>query len=113
MITIYHNPRCKKSREGLEVVKVSGKEYEVIEYLKVPIEEKKLKELLNKLGIGAIELVRTQEKIWKEEFKGKDFNNDELISILIKNPILIERPIITNNDKAVIGRPAEKIETIL
>ena len=113
MITIYHNPRCKKSREGLEVIKDSEKEYEVIEYLKVPIEEKKLKELLNKLGIEPIELVRTQEKIWKEEFKGKDFNHDELISILVKNPILIERPIITNNDKAVIGRPAEKIETIL
>ena len=113
MITIYHNPRCRKSREGLEFLKQSGKEYEMVEYLKFPLDETNLKEILNKLKMAPMDLVRTQEKIWKEEFKNQELSEEELITIMVKNPKLIERPIITNNDSALIGRPAEKIETIL
>jgi arsenate reductase len=111
--TIYHNARCKKSREGLELLKNSGKEFVIREYLKEPLSAKELKRLLAKLSYTPVQLVRTGEKIWKENYKGKDLSEDELIHIMVENPKLIERPIIENDKNAVVGRPATEIDKLL
>jgi len=113
MITIYHNTRCKKSREGLEIVENSGKEYKIREYLKDPLSEDELKSLLTKLNMTAIQLVRKNEKIWKENFKDKDLSENELVRIMVENPKLIERPIVENETKAVVGRPPEDINNVV
>ncbi|MDT0651484.1 arsenate reductase (glutaredoxin) [Autumnicola edwardsiae] len=113
MITIYHNTRCKKSREGLEIVKESGKDYRVREYLKVPLTEEELSALIDKMNISPIQLVRKNEKVWKDSYKEKDLSDRELISVMVKNPRLIERPIVENDRKAVIGRPASDIDEVL
>jgi len=113
MITVYHNARCKKSREGLELVKNSGKEYQVREYIKEPFSEKELSHILDKLSYYPMQLIRTNEKLWKEEYKNKDLSDKELITVMVKNPKLIERPIVENNDKAVVGRPGSIIENLL
>lgn len=113
MIKIYHNPRCRKSREGLEVLEQSGQTFEVIKYLdKVPTEDE-LNEIIGYLGVSPIELVRKNEAIWKEHYKGKELSNAEIVAAMAKHPKLIERPIVINGKKAVIGRPAEKINTLL
>lgn len=113
MITIYHNTRCKKSREGLQLVENSGKEFQIREYLKEPLSEKELKALLTKLNMTAIQLVRKNEKIWKENFKDKDLSENELVRIMVENPKLIERPIVENETKAVVGRPPEEINNLV
>ncbi|MCL6218544.1 arsenate reductase (glutaredoxin) [Zunongwangia pacifica] len=113
MITIYHNTRCKKSREGLEIVENSGKEYKIREYLKDPLSEDELKSLLTKLNMTAIQLVRKNEKVWKENFKDKDLSENELVRIMVENPKLIERPIVENETKAVVGRPPEDINNVV
>ena len=113
MITIYHNPRCRKSREGLEVLEKSGKDFEVIKYLDEVPSKEELKTLIGYLGIGPMELVRKNEAIWKEKYKGKTLSDDEIITAMVENPKLIERPIVVKGKKAVIGRPSEKINTLL
>ena len=113
MIEIYHNPRCKKSREGLAILEESGQDFEIKKYLDEIPTKNELQSLITKLDISPAELVRTQEKIWKENFKGKTLTDHELIEALHQFPKLIERPIVINNDKAVIGRPPEKIKNIL
>ncbi len=113
MIQIYHNSRCGKSRECLALLEDSGKEYEVIKYLDDVPSFDELKEIIKKLGIKPIELVRQKEKIWIENFKNNKMSDDEIIKTLILNPILIERPIVINGNKAVIARPLEKVDTIL
>jgi arsenate reductase (glutaredoxin) len=113
MIKIYHNPRCRKSREGLQLLENSGKEFEIIKYLEnVPTEEE-LNIIIKKLDIAPIQLVRKTEKIWKEEYKSKDLTDKEIVTAMITNPKLIERPIVINNKQAVIGRPPEKISNII
>lgn len=113
MITIYHNPKCSKSRCGLELLKDSGKEYQVVDYLKKGISKEELENLLAKLQMSSIELVRTKENIWKEQFKGKTLTDDEVMEAMIQYPQLIERPIVIVGDKAVIGRPTERIKEII
>ena len=113
MIQIYHNPRCRKSREGLAILENSGKEFEVIKYLDDVPSAITLIEIINLLGISPIQLVRKNEKIWKDSFKGKELTDAEIISAMIKNPKLIERPIVINNKKAAIGRPPENILELL
>lgn len=113
MITIYHNPRCKKSREGLKILENSGKEFQIKEYLKEPLSENEVKELLEKLQIIPIQLVRQNESIWKENYKGKDLSDNELVRIISENPKLIERPVVVKNNTAVIGRPPSNIEKII
>jgi arsenate reductase len=110
---IYHNPRCTKSRQGLALLQNSGVDFEIIEYLKTPLTKDELKDLLQKLGIPASELIRKNEAIWKEQFKNKDLTEAELIDAMIEFPKLIERPIVVNGNTAVIGRPTENISTIL
>lgn len=113
MITIYHNPRCSKSREGLDVLEKNNKEFTVVKYLEDNLSEIEIKEIIRKLGIKPIELVRTNESLWTENYKGKEYTDDEIISILQKNPKLIQRPIVVNGEKAVIARPIENINEIL
>ena len=113
MITIYHNPRCSKSRQGLELVKESGQEFEIRDYIKQPLSEEELSSLLQSLNMAPLELVRTEEKVWKENYKGKDFNDQELIRVMIQHPSLIQRPIVVKEGKAVVGRPSERISELL
>lgn len=113
MIKIYHNPRCRKSREGLAILEASGKEFQIIEYLKETPSFEELSSVISLLGIAPMDLIRKNEAVWKENFKGKDFSHDELIKVMIDHPKLIERPIVIHDKKAVIGRPPENIKQIL
>ena len=112
-IKIYHNPRCSKSRQGLQILKDKGVDFEIVQYLKTPPTKEELKEIIKKLGIKPIDLVRKNEKIWKENYKGKEVTDDEIIEAMVKFPKLIERPIVIKEDKAVLGRPPENILDIV
>jgi arsenate reductase len=113
MIQIYHNSRCGKSRECLAFLENSGQEFEVIKYLEDVPTFDELKSIIKKLGIKPSELVRQKEKIWLENYKNTTMSDDKIIQAMISNPILIERPIVINGNKAVIARPLEKIKTII
>lgn len=113
MIKIYHNVRCSKSREACSILDEKGIETEVVEYLKTPPTQKEIKELLALLKLKAEDIVRKGEELYKSKYKGKAFTEAQWIKILSENPILIERPIIVNGKKAVIGRPPEKVLEIL
>jgi len=113
MIKIYHNPRCRKSREGLEILQKSGKNYEVVTYLEDIPSKKELRSILGYLGISAEKLIRKNESVWKENYRGKLLSDEEILDAMISNPKLIERPIVINGNKAVIGRPPETIKEIL
>jgi len=110
---IYHNPRCRKSREGIKYLESKKINFEVIDYIKNNLSSEQIKNILKKLQLKPIELVRKNEVIWKEKYKGKDFTDDQLIKILSNEPKLIERPIIVSEKLAVIGRPAENIDKLL
>ncbi len=110
---IYHNPRCRKSREGLAILKEITTDFEIVEYLKNPPSFEELSELIKKLNIKPIELVRKNEAIWKENYKGKELSDKEIIKAMAENPKLIERPIVITETKAIVGRPPEIIKTIL
>jgi len=113
MVKIYHNPRCKKSRAGLQFMQGKGVEPEIIDYIKNSISEEELKDVLIKLNMKPQEIIRTQEAVYKSDFKGKNFNDDEWVKILIEHPKLIQRPIVVKGYKAVIGDPSDNIETLL
>ena len=110
---IYHNPRCSKSRQTLNLISESGKEVEVIEYLNDIPTAAELKEIISLLGMTPEQLLRKGEAIFKENFKGKSFTDDEWIQIMVDNPKLIERPIVVDGKKAVLGRPPEKVLSLL
>jgi arsenate reductase (glutaredoxin) len=113
MLTIYHNPRCSKSRQGLQMLEDSGKPFQVVEYLtNVPTVEE-LSAVIEKLGIKAEDLIRKNEADYKEYFKGKTLSDKEWIEAMIQYPQLIERPIVVTGNKAVIGRPTEKIADLI
>jgi arsenate reductase len=113
MIKIYHNPRCRKSREGLAILENARKEFEIVKYLDNVPSEEILTEIIKLLDISPMQLVRKTEKIWKENYKGKELSDAEIIKAMTLNPKLIERPIVINNKKAVIGRPPENIIAII
>ena len=110
---IYHNPRCRKSREGIKYLESKKINFEVIDYIKNKLSSKQIRYILKKLQLKPIEIVRKNETIWKEKYKGKDFTDDQLIRILSNEPKLIERPIIVSEKLGVIGRPAENIDRLL
>ena len=113
-VKIYHNPRCSKSRQTLEILNKKKLDIDIIEYLKSPLECSEISNLLKKLGYTARDLLRRGEDIYKnKKLSDKSLTDDFLIDIMSKNPILIERPIVVCNDKAVIGRPPEKVLDIL
>lgn len=109
MIQIYHNQRCGKSRNCLLLLKESNKEIEIINYLNTPPTAAELTALLKKLDLSPIELVRQKEAVWIENFKEKSLTEQEIIQAMVQNPILIERPIVVNGNKAIIGRDLEKV----
>lgn len=110
---IYHNPRCRKSRETLELLKKHTDNITIIEYLKNPLSVKELTALIRKLKVQPLELVRKTESVWKESYKGKNLGDDELVQAMVNHPKLIERPIVTSQKGAVVGRPAEKVLKLL
>ena len=113
MITIYHNPHCKKSRAGLQYLKEKNIPFGIVEYLKIPFKEKQLEILLSKLNKKPTQILRTQEDYYKKNLKGKRFNDHEWIRIMIQNPKLIQRPIVEVDYKAVIGDPPENIDLLI
>lgn len=110
---IYHNSRCSKSRSALSILQEKQLDVKVVNYLETPPSIKEIKDILKKLGIKAEELVRKGEKEFKENYKGKELTEDEWINAMAKYPKLIERPIFVNGDKAVVGRPPEKVLEII
>ncbi len=112
MIKIFHNPRCKHSRAGLEFLKTKTDSFEIREYLKDQITKDELKEILLKTNLKPHDLVRTQEDYYKKFLKGKNFTTDEWIKIITENPKLLHRPIVVARLKAVIGIPPEEIEKL-
>jgi arsenate reductase len=111
---IYHFARCSKSRAGLKYLQEKGIEPEIIQYLKdQPFTEESLKKVLMKLNKKPTDIIRTQEKDYKQNFKGKNFTEDEWVKILVENPRLIQRPIVESRYKAVIGNPPQNIDEIL
>jgi arsenate reductase len=112
MVTIYHNPRCKKSRAGLQHLAEKKVEHQIREYLKDPLSEAELTSLIMKLHVKPAELVRTQEEYYRKELKGLNLNDEEWIKIMIENPKLIHRPIVEGKYKAVVGDPVENIDTL-
>lgn len=112
MLTIYHNPRCSKSRQTLQLIEQANKDVTIVEYLKNPLNVEQIKQLLALLKISPIEMMRTKE----EEFKAlslKKANDEQLVQAMAAHPKLIERPIITNENSAVIGRPPENVLTLI
>ena len=109
MTTIWHNPKCSKSREALKLLEDKSSSYEVVKYLDTPPSREEMVVLLKKLGISARELMRTKEDLYKELEIAKISDESELIDILAEHPKLIERPILIEENRAVIGRPVEKV----
>ncbi|WP_413533969.1 arsenate reductase (glutaredoxin) [Empedobacter brevis] len=113
MYTILHNSRCGKSREALKVLEESGKEFKVREYLKEPLTKEELQNILLKLNLKPIDIVRTNEQEWKDHFKGKTLSDEEVLDALIEFPKLIQRPIVVDDKKGVVGRPKELVEDFI
>lgn len=110
---IYHNPRCTKSRNALNEINACNLDIEVVDYQINPLTKSELKDLLKLLGMKAESIVRKGEEIYKIEFKGKTLSEDEWIDALVKYPKLLERPIIVNGGKAIIGRNEMKLKEFL
>ena len=113
-VTIYHNPRCSKSRQTLQLLREQGVEPEIVEYLKTPPDEATLARILGQLGISAHELTRTGESLYKELGLDEASPNDaQMLRLLVENPKLIERPIVVTPQSAAIGRPPENVLKLL
>lgn len=108
-VEVLHNPRCSKSREAVNYLTEKGHDVHVIQYLKDVPTRDELDMLLAKLNLRPHDIIRTGEQIYKERFKGKDFNDDEWKDIILEYPKLIERPIVVRGNKAVVGRPLGKV----
>lgn len=113
MLKIYHNPRCSKSRAGLKYLQDKGLEPEVRLYLKEEFTEEELSDVLMRMAKKPVEIIRTHEKIYKTDFKDKNFNDEEWIKILIEYPNLIQRPIVIKDHKGIFAVPAEVMDEIL
>jgi len=113
MIKIYHNPRCRKSREGLKFLQNLGVDFKVVEYLKESLSVNELRDILKKLGKKPYEILRQQEDYYKKELKNKNFTDEEWLIILTENPVLIQRPIVVGKYKAIVAQPPELIIQII
>ena len=112
-VTIYHKPRCRKSREALSFLEEKSCKIKVVEYLNDLLSIDELSALLNDLNIRPIELVRKNESIWKEQFKDRNLSETAIIEAMAQNPKLIERPIIKSKKGAVVGRPLERVQEVI
>ena len=106
---IYYNPRCTKSRQTLALLEKKTTDFKIIEYLKNPLSFDEINEIIEKLAIKPIDLIRKKEQIWKDNYKGKEMTDVEIIKVMEGNPKLIERPIVINERQGIIGRPPEKV----
>ena len=113
MYTIYHNPRCRKSREALAWVEGTSEEVVIINYLKTPPSIEELTLVLTKLDMRPQEIIRKNESLFKDMYKGKVFSDNQWVQILVDNPILIERPIVIKGQRAVLGRPTANVIALL
>jgi len=112
-VTIWHNPRCGKSRDSFKLLEERGIEAEVVKYLDTPPNKEEIKDVLKMLGVSAREMMRTKEAIYKELDLKNEEDEEKLIEAMAANPKLIERPIVIKDGKAAIGRPIEKVIEIL
>lgn len=110
---IYHNPRCSKSRQTLQLIKNANADVEIVEYLNNVPSKEELKDLLTKLNLKAEDILRKSEAVFKDNYKGKNLSEDEWIDAMIKHPKLIERPIVVKGKRAVLGRPPENVLELL
>tara|TARA_B100000427_G_scaffold270921_1_gene237699 strand:- start:488 stop:856 length:369 start_codon:yes stop_codon:yes gene_type:complete len=110
---IYHNPRCRKSRETLFIINKKKIDVNIVEYLKYPPTKKEIKDIIDMLNIPALDLVRKEEKLFKKDYKGVKLSTNEWIDVLHKNPILIQRPIVIKDSMAIIGRPPINVLDLL
>ncbi len=113
MLKIYHNSRCKKSRAGLAYLQEKTSDFEIREYLKESFTPEELIDALKKMNKKPFDIIRKQEEVYRKQYKGKEFPDDQWIKILIENPKLIERPIVVSNNKAVLAQPPENIDELL
>jgi arsenate reductase len=114
MVAIYHNPRCSKSRQALDLLRQRGIEPEIVEYLKTPPDTAELKRILKLLGLKPRALMRKSEAVYKEKrLDNPALTDDQLIAAMVADPVLIERPIVLAGGKAALGRPPEKVLEIL
>ncbi len=111
--TIYHNPRCRKSRETLQLLRDKGIEPTVVEYLKEPLSVKELDELCGKLDVSPGDLLRKSEKVFKENYKGNKLSDEQALQAMADHPKLMERPVVVSGEKAEIGRPPENVQRLL
>lgn len=109
MIQIYHNSRCGKSRNCLALLTEKETDIEIIKYLETPPSKAELTDLLQKLNLKPIQLVRVKESIWIDQYKNKTLSDDAIVQALADHPILIERPIVIKGNKAIIGRVLEEV----
>ncbi len=109
---IYHNPRCRKSRETLQLIKEQGISPEVIEYLKTPPTADELNRVIELTGRPLKDFLRTKEAVFKTKFQGKNYSESEWLEVMVNYPQLIERPIVVNGEKAILGRPPENVKAL-
>lgn len=113
-MTLYHNPRCSKSRQALALLQEHGVEPDIVRYLDAPLDTKALQTLLQQLNMSARELLRTGEKVYKSLNLGEqDLTEQALVSAIAEYPILMERPVFVSGDRAVVGRPPERVLELL
>jgi arsenate reductase (glutaredoxin) len=111
--TVYHNPKCTKSRATLALLQERGIEPRIVEYLKTPPSTAELRNIVAKLGMSPEQLVRKGEAVYKEKYEGKTLSDAQWIDAMVRDPILIERPIVVSGERAVIGRPPENVNVLL
>lgn len=112
-VTIWHNPRCSKSRNAVALLEEKGVDADIVKYLDTPPSKEELVEMLAMLGLSARELMRTKETIYKELNLKEETDEEKLIEAMVANPKLIERPIVIKEGKAAIGRPIENIVELI
>ena len=113
-IEIYHNPRCSKSRQTLQLLKDNSIEPKIVEYLKTPPSQEELLDIVQKLGVNIRDIIRKKESEYKENnLDDQTFSDEQIAQIMVDNPKLIERPIVINGKKAAIGRPPENVLEIV
>ncbi len=107
--TIYHNPRCRKSREALQYLEEKATEYQTVKYLEDLFDKKTLGDVLKKIKLNPSDIVRKNETLWKKEYASQYLTENQILELLVKHPHLIERPIIIRSDKGVLARPLENL----
>ena len=112
-LTVYHNPRCRKSREAIQYLEVKGLSFDIVKYLEHSFDKNTLGEVLKKIEKKPSEILRKNEVLWKKEYASKDLSEDQILQLLVEQPKLIERPIVTTTYKGVLARPIENLMEFL